>query len=122
MNLSSKELIRQVAAETQLPQRTVKMVVVSMLDVMRDHLTCGDPVVLPGIGTIRHHYRAGRTAKTLPNQPAFKQPETYYLKLKNSKSLQEALRALCKELGGVSGLPEAQKPSKRRLDASNGPS
>ncbi len=122
MNLSSKELIRQIARETHLPQHTAKMVLVSMLDIVRDRLIGGDSVVLPGIGTIHHHYRTGRTAKTLPNQPAFKQPETYYLKLRNSKSLQAALRELCKEMGGASGITRGQKPVKDPSGAKNGQS
>ena len=114
MNLAHKKLLSEVARETNLPKNVVKPVMVTILDIMRDNLINGTPVVLPGIGTIGFAYRRKRTAKTLPDHPPFKQPETYYLKLKNSQSLKDALRELCTERGGKDGLPRLRKPTGRK--------
>tara|TARA_R100000808_G_scaffold2522_1_gene9920 strand:+ start:6828 stop:7196 length:369 start_codon:yes stop_codon:yes gene_type:complete len=115
--MTTKDLIAQVAQETGLSKEKVRPVVVVVFSILRESLAQGIPVILPGIGTVHHAYRKGRTAKTLKDKEAFVQADTYYLKLKNSKSLKDALRSLCKELGGKGGVPALTKPSERRLDA-----
>ena len=117
--MTTKELVAQVAQETGLSKEKVRPVVAVIFSILRESLVQGIPVILPGIGTVHHVYRKGRTAKTLKDKEAFVQADTYYLKLKNSKSLKDSLVSLCKELGGKTGVPALTKPLERPSGAKN---
>jgi DNA-binding protein HU-beta len=63
--VNKKDLVEEVAGQTDLPASTVAEVVDVMIDTVLDAVVKGDKVVLSGFGTFQRQPRAARTARNI---------------------------------------------------------
>ena len=110
--LKEKELLKAVAAKTELTQGKVKEVYKATSDIISDENSKGRKAVIPHIGTFKPKYRASGTRQGMVN-PSTKQrgtievKETYGIKFKVNKKAGEEFneKAFASDLVKTHGVP-----------------
>lgn len=99
---------RELSLDTGVPYNLVKEVMQSYCHLIYRKLANGEEVRVDGVGTLFLKFRKGRSWKCSFNEEMTTTPDTYYLSVRGSSILREALGELYDSGEG----PVPQKPRK----------